>query len=270
MKGLELARALYETQAREVLIKQFPELFPRMAIGLAGEGSECLGFDDALSRDHDWGPGFCIWLEREDFQTYGRTVQAVYDSLPGLEGVPPRRTTPQGVGRVGVQCTQDWYRRYTGCPEGPRTLEQWRQAPEAFLSVAVSGALFSDPQGAFSAVRRRISALLPPRSEEKTALTDAICAIHVDWLEALETRFPHLSGRGRPVRSREDGPGVTSFETYLWGELSTYSVHTLGLYRDYVEQLRQAGRNLNTVHQYGWSSLEAAEEALRAKATLLI
>ncbi len=86
------------------------------------------------------------------------------------------------------------------------------------------------------------------------------------WLEDLNSRYPKLTGRGRPIRSSQDGPGVTSFETYLWGELAAYSVETLRLYRAYVEQLRQTGYNLNemilknTVQQYGWSSLEDAEK----------
>ena len=64
MNGLALSRSFYETIGKPALEQQFPALMSRMAIGLAGEGSECLGFDDELSRDHDWGPAFCIWLEK--------------------------------------------------------------------------------------------------------------------------------------------------------------------------------------------------------------
>ena len=67
MNGLALSRSFYETIGKPALEQQFPALMSRMAIGLAGEGSECLGFDDELSRDHDWGPAFCIWLEKEDY-----------------------------------------------------------------------------------------------------------------------------------------------------------------------------------------------------------
>ena len=77
MNGLELAQKYYEECGEEVLKKSFPELFSRIAVGLAGEGSECFGFDDEISRDHDWGAAFCIWLDRADYEKYGAAVQEV-------------------------------------------------------------------------------------------------------------------------------------------------------------------------------------------------
>ena len=101
MTGQQLARQYYETLGRPALAAHFPALVPRMAVGLAGEGSECFGFDDALSRDHDWGAGFCIWLEEDDFRQYGAQVQAVYDSLPAEKaGFPIRRTNTAPGGSV--------------------------------------------------------------------------------------------------------------------------------------------------------------------------
>lgn len=106
---------------------------------------------------------------------------------------------------------------------------------------------------------------LPQPSVEKLWLADHICAAHVDWQEALARRWPRLAGRGRPIRREADGPGVTSFETYLRGELLTYSVETLRLYAAWIEQLQKGGRNLcelvleNTVRHYGYATLEEAE-----------
>lgn len=83
MNGLELARYYYETAGKQALERQVPDLVPRLAIGLAGEGSECFGLDDELSRDHDWGPAFCIWMTEEDFVKHGVQVQAVYRGSAG-------------------------------------------------------------------------------------------------------------------------------------------------------------------------------------------
>ena len=52
MQGLELAKRYYEKVGRPMLERDFPELLPRLAAGLVGEGSECLGFDDAISQSH--------------------------------------------------------------------------------------------------------------------------------------------------------------------------------------------------------------------------
>ncbi|MGN1014797.1 MAG: hypothetical protein ACI4PM_05520, partial [Butyricicoccus sp.] len=141
MNGLELARQYYETVGRPALERELPELMPRMAIGLAGEGSECFGFDDELSRDHDWGAAFCIWLTESDYQEYGARVQDVYEQLPGeAAGFAARKDGALSGGRVGCLCTPRWYQKYTGCPEGPETLLQWRRVPEHFLATAVNGA----------------------------------------------------------------------------------------------------------------------------------
>lgn len=112
---------------------------------------------------------------------------------------------------------------------------------------------------------------LPPRTAEKDALIRPICAAHVGWLEQLATRYPNLTGRGRVIRREGDSPSCTSFETYLWGELATYSLHTLRLYAAYVARLLEEGRSMNeeilrnTVRQYGYASLDEAEAQLAGR-----
>ena len=66
IKGLELSKLYFENIYLPELQKNFPELLEKMAIGLAGEGSECFGYDDEISRDHDFGPSCCIWLTDSD------------------------------------------------------------------------------------------------------------------------------------------------------------------------------------------------------------
>ena len=90
MNGLELSRAYYERFGRPMLEKDFPELLPYLAVGLFGKGSECFGWDDALSRDHDFEPGFCIFLPEEELVDRRREFQLerAYAKLPKeFEGV---------------------------------------------------------------------------------------------------------------------------------------------------------------------------------------
>ena len=58
MKGLDEARRFYAERGQAMIRERFPDYEGRIAVGLAGRGSQCFGFDDALSRDHDFEQGF--------------------------------------------------------------------------------------------------------------------------------------------------------------------------------------------------------------------
>lgn len=98
-KGLELAEAYYKAYGQEMLRTKFPQVIGQTAVGLAGYGSECLGFDDEVSMDHDYGPSFCVWLPREVYRQYGAQMQAAYEALPQeFMGCKGRVTEEQGRG----------------------------------------------------------------------------------------------------------------------------------------------------------------------------
>lgn len=116
-----------------------------------------------------------------------------------------------------------------------------------------------------------IRSMLPPRSLEKNWLIEWISKAQVVWQEALAALYPRLVGEERAIRRSETDPCADSFETYLFGELSTYSVETLRRYAAHVERLQKMGENLNemilrnTVAIYGYGSLEAAEAHLSGR-----
>lgn len=113
IKGLDLSEMFYEEVAKEAILSRFQDYFPRMSIGLVGEGSECFGFDDVISTDHDFGPGFCIWLNRADYEQIGAPLQRLYDALPKTyKGYT--RLDKCSTGRVGVWCIDDFFQHYAG------------------------------------------------------------------------------------------------------------------------------------------------------------
>lgn len=110
---------------------------------------------------------------------------------------------------------------------------------------------------------------LPDISSEKKNLVEEIVSKVVVWAEELSASYPKLGGTGRIIHSKDDTIFETSFETYLRGELLTYSYKTLKLYYEYIMELTKENKNLsmlimeNTVKSYGYDSLDEAEERLK-------
>src|SRR5215217_6874104 len=86
--GIELSRLFYVEAVKPILDAQFPDL--RYDAALVGYGSEVLGFDTPMSRDHSWGPRLRLFLREDDLSRYGDMIdQALRRGLPhSLHGYP--------------------------------------------------------------------------------------------------------------------------------------------------------------------------------------
>ncbi len=160
MKGIELSKKYFETFGKEVLETEFSSVLPLLAVGLAGSGSECLGFDDEISEDHDFEPGFCIFLPDEN--TVDRRtaflLERAYAKLPKeFMGFKRSPLSPVGGNRHGVIRMEDFFLEKVGSRDGRLIVGQWFTVPEQGLLEATNGAVFFDNLGQFSAVRERLS-----------------------------------------------------------------------------------------------------------------
>jgi hypothetical protein len=160
MKGLELSEAFYETCGKPMLEEAFSHLLPFLAVGLIGSGSECFGYDDDISRDHDFEPGFCIFLPDESRVDRHSEflLERAYAKLPSsFMGVSRSNVVPVGGARHGVLRTADFFMKTTGSPDGNLSLQQWLTIPEQALAEATNGRLFFDRLGEVSCIRNALS-----------------------------------------------------------------------------------------------------------------
>ena len=150
MKGLELAEKYYETFGAPMIREQFPEIEGVAAAGLTGSGSECYGFDDEVSGDHDFEPGFCLFLPGEDIvdRRTAFRLERAYAKLPAeFAGYTRQKLAPAGGQRHGVFRREEYYREKLGCLPEEMTAEKWLSMPDWALAEAVNGKLFRDDAG---------------------------------------------------------------------------------------------------------------------------
>lgn len=212
---------------RPMLEKKFPSFLDKIAVGLVGEGSECFGFADKLSLDHDFGPGFCLWVTRATYQLIGAALEEEYAKLPTTYLGVRRRTLASGKGRVGVCVIEDFYQRLIGLERAPESLEEWALMEEASLAAATNGRVLTDEEGVFSKIRQKLLAYYPEkiwraRIAERAALMS----------QYGQYNYGRMMERLDPVGAGQCRSGfITAAMEMLYALNRTYSPYYKWMYR---------------------------------------
>ncbi len=178
MRGIDAARQWYESAGAPMLEREFGDVVSRIAVGRAGHGSECFGYDDAVSRDHDYFTRFQLWITEEDEREFGFRLERAYARLkkdfpPDGEGAGTG-SSELGDAEDGVIVIGDFYRRHLGFPGAPQNWRQWLYTPDHAFAEAVNGAVFRDDLGVFSGIRDTILNGMPEDVRRKKIAARAV------------------------------------------------------------------------------------------------
>lgn len=166
MKGLDLCRAYYKEIIQPIIKKSIPEIGNSYAAALIGFGSDVLGNDDELSKDHEWGPR-CILFLPESLKKYKQKIYNVLNNqIPiSFKGFPTRfvvnPTNPTVripskdlSGNVHIEMTtcEDYFEENIGTLIPENDIE-WLAIPENRLLELTGGEVFYDGYGKLTCLR---------------------------------------------------------------------------------------------------------------------
>ena len=107
----------------------------------------------------------------------------------------------------------------------------------------------------------KIKNLLEQPSSQKLDLLEKIMEIYMKWEEEFFKAYPIFSSMGRPLYSKQDDDEDTSIETYLRGELLSYSEKTLALYLKYILEMKNKNINLAVKNMDNLASMQGFENS---------
>ena len=162
---MEKNRRFYDEFVAGMIHEKFPAYENRIAVGIAGEGSDCFGYDDVISRDHDFGTGVCLWLTDEDMELFGYPLSIAYNEL--VDRAERSYYTERLRERRGVMTIHDFYSDilHTDCDTAHCRMseETWLRLDHSCLKTATNGMVFRDDLGVFSAFRKLLLDYYPDR-----------------------------------------------------------------------------------------------------------
>lgn len=170
--GLELAEALHA----EVIAPLLHDRLPGLAYGAAliGPGSEVLGFDTPVSTDHHWGPRLQLFLQQDDLDRHGATIdELLRHELPvefrgfsthfgppdelGVRLLVPKESGPVDH-MVAVTTLPAFATEFLGFdPADGLTLKDWLVTPQQRLLEMTAGGVFRDDHGTLAALRKTLA-----------------------------------------------------------------------------------------------------------------
>lgn len=190
--NLQKSKDFYEKYGKAMIHKLFPDYENRIAVGMVGEGSDCFGFDDEISMDHDYSVGFCMWLTDEDYEKIGQPLQMAYDEL--IKTVYQFKSIDRFLdGRRGAIRINDFYNNIL------RTryhfTDNWQpdyyELEEMALAAATNGEVFRDDLGVFSNIRYKLLDYYPDDLWIKKVAQE----VH-EFSQYAQSNYPRMMARG--------------------------------------------------------------------------
>lgn len=158
MKGLELSEKFYYEYGEKMIKENFADVEKYLTVGLAGSGSECFGFDDEISQDHDFEPGFCIFIPDEIDSKTEFQLERAYAKLPKeFMGYKRSPLNPVGGNRHGVIKISRFFEEKTGSKTADIPTVGWFCIAEQFPAEATNGKIFCDNLGVMTQLREKIA-----------------------------------------------------------------------------------------------------------------
>jgi hypothetical protein len=169
--GLELSRLFFVECVQPVINAEYPDLHYDAA--LIGSGSEVLGFDTPLSRDHHWGPRVTLYVTEADHARYADAIHELFrhklpyefrgyatsfGEIPGEPGIlqfEPKTSGPVNH-RIDVTTVRRFLRGYLDL-DGPIDTADWLTIPQQKLRTLVAGAVYHAGLGEVPALRQQFA-----------------------------------------------------------------------------------------------------------------
>jgi uncharacterized protein DUF4037 len=149
MKGLEIARDFFFSWGRPFLTAQFPNLADRIAAGRI-TGSDVLGADDEISRDHDWGPQFDLFLSADDYAAFGEQLTRTMNTA-APNPWKGHRLAGAGDKSVRLESVPGWFKKYLTLGRFPVAAADWPPTSvESGLYFLRHGEIWMDGTGELS------------------------------------------------------------------------------------------------------------------------
>jgi Domain of unknown function (DUF4037) len=165
--GAELARAFFTESVGPLLSRAVPGL--RYAAARLGSGSDVLGLDDAVSRDHDWGCRLTLLVDADDRDQVPRLGRLLEDGLPTrFRGQPvrfPVTWNPEVSHQVQVATVADFAVSRLGVdPTEGLSVPDWLILTGQGVLEVTAGPVFADRTRALRPARELL-AWYPPDVE---------------------------------------------------------------------------------------------------------
>lgn len=200
ISGLERSRLWWMLDVSPALETNVADLYPYIAAGLVGEGSDAFGYDDEISTDHDAQTRLCVWIPAgvggEGAAMRIRGALAAWNT-PDVDVQSTPLSDDLSTPTIQVHQIVPFYRRYTGLDVSPRSWREWLAIPPHNLAAATNGEVFYDGPGRFTQRRSELLAFYPEQVRLK--LLEGAC-LHMG--QAGQYNYPRLMRRGEFVAAQ--------------------------------------------------------------------